>query len=78
MLKKVPNSLSVVERAIASANKDSSMTAALPDMTSMAFAMRKRVYSMAHARAPLNRKVVVTFSEGRFQEWKEMMVDSFS
>lgn len=42
-LKKTSSSLDVVKRAIASANKDPTMTASLLDITSMSFAMRERV-----------------------------------
>lgn len=42
-LKKTPSSLDVLKRAIASANKDPTMTASLLDITSMSFAMRERV-----------------------------------
>lgn len=78
ILKKIPNSMDVVKRAIASATKDPTINATLMDMTSMSFSMRKRVYTMAQAKAPPNRKVIVTFGAGRFQEWKEMMVEGFS
>lgn len=62
-LKKVPNSTNVVRRAVASATKDSSVNVMLLlDIMSMSFAMRERVYIMARANAPKNRKVIVTFS----------------
>jgi hypothetical protein len=77
-LKKVPNSMDVVRRAVASANKDPTMNATLLDITSMSFAMRERVYTLAQANSPKNRKVIVTLGVGRFQEWKQMMVDGFS
>ncbi|KAL9122248.1 MAG: hypothetical protein Q9187_001200 [Circinaria calcarea] len=77
-LKKIPNSMDVVRRAIASANKDPTINATLLDITSMSFAMRERVYTLAQANSPRNRKVIVTFGVGRFQEWKQMMIDGFS
>jgi hypothetical protein len=58
-LKVVPNSIDVVKRAIATATKDPTMNAVLLDITSMSFAMRERVYTMAQARASPSRKVIV-------------------
>lgn len=67
-LKKMPNSMDVVRRTIASANKDPTMNATLLDITSMSFAIRERAYTLAQANSPKNRKVIVTFGVGRFQE----------
>lgn len=76
--KKVPNSMEVVKRAIASANKDPMVDAAILDLTSMSFAMRERVYTMAQTKASRTRKVIVTFGIGRFQEWRQMMTNGMS
>lgn len=76
--KKVPNSMEVVKRAIASTRKDPLVDAALLDLTSMSFSMRERVYTMAQAKASKTKKVIVTFGVGRFQEWRQMMVDNMS
>jgi len=35
------------------------------DITAISFGIRSRVYQAAEARAPANRKVVVTFGVGR-------------
>lgn len=74
----MPNSLDVVRRAVASAIKDLTTNTVLLDFVSMFFTMRERVYAMTQSRAPNNRKVIVTFDVGRFQEWRQMMSDGFS
>lgn len=76
--KKVPNSMDVVKRAVASTAKDPSIDAALLDMTSMSFFMKERVYTITQAKAFRNKKVVATFGVGRFQEWKQLMTDNMS
>ncbi|KAK7937813.1 uncharacterized protein PG986_014681 [Apiospora aurea] len=48
--KKVPNSMDVVKRAVASATKDPNVSATLLDITSMSFSMRERLYTMAQTR----------------------------
>lgn len=78
LLKKVPNSMDVVRRAVAKAAEDPTITAMVLDMTSMSFAMRERVYTSAQAKASPNRKVIVSFGAGRFQEWRQMFVENFS
>lgn len=50
----------------------------LLDITSMSFSMRERVYEMAQARAVRDRRVIVAFGVGRFQEWKQMKREGFS
>lgn len=77
-LKKLPNSMDIIKRAIASASGDVNTNTILFDITSMSFSMRERVYEMAQAKAPSTRKVIVTFGVGRFQEWKQMMTNNFS
>jgi len=77
-LKKMPNSMDVVKRAIATATRDPSTNTVLLDITSMSFSISERVYQMAQARAPSNRKVIVIFSAGRFWEWKQMKYAGFS
>ncbi|KAL7900223.1 hypothetical protein HDV64DRAFT_290800, partial [Trichoderma sp. TUCIM 5745] len=77
MTKKLPNSIEVIKRAIASTNRDHTVDSAILDLTSMSFSMRKRVYTMAK-RASMNKKVVVTFGIGRFQEWRQMLSDRMS
>ena len=76
--KKLPNSMDVVRRAIASASTSELVDTSLLDITSMSFSMRKRVYEMARSRATSTRKVIVVFGAGRFQEWKEMKHEGFS
>ncbi len=76
--KKIPNSMEVVKRAVLSATKSPLVDAGLLDLTSMSFSMRDRIYTMARAKASKNKKVIVTFGIGRFQEWKQMMVDNMS
>lgn len=76
--KRIPNSMDVVKRAVASTSRDPLVDAALLDLTSMSFSMRDRVYTMARTKASMNRKVIVTFGIGRFQEWRQMMVDNMS
>ncbi|KAK0930067.1 hypothetical protein LTR29_016816 [Friedmanniomyces endolithicus] len=77
-LKEVTNSMDVIKRAIASATADVATNTILIDIVSMSFSMRERVYLMAQAKAPSNRKVIVSFGVGRFQEWKQMLNDGFS
>ena len=78
MMKKMPNPVDVVTRAIAAVLNDTTMNEALIDITAMSFQMRSKVYSRAQERAPANRKVIVTFGAGRFQEWRQMLVRNFS
>lgn len=78
VMKKIPNSMDLVERAIAATVKSANINSILLDVTAMSFAIWERVYMMAQTRAPANRKVIVIFSAGRFQEWKEMMHNNFS
>ncbi len=77
-LKKLPNSMDVIKRAIASANADVNTNMVLFDITSMSFSMRERTYQMAQAKAPSTKKVIMTFGVGRFQEWKQMLTNGFS
>jgi hypothetical protein len=72
-LKKLPNNMDVVRRAISSASADVNTNTTLLDITAMSFSMRERVYLMAEAKASENMNVVVNFGVGRFQEWKLML-----
>ena len=67
-LKKMPNSMDVVRRAIASVTKEKAVTGSLIDNTAMSLSMRTRVYETAQARSSTNKRVIVTFGVGRFQE----------
>ncbi|XMA20910.1 hypothetical protein WAI453_013701 [Rhynchosporium graminicola] len=55
-LKKMPNNIDVVKRAIASIGKELSLTSSLIDITAMSFTIRTKVYEDAQARALANRK----------------------
>lgn len=66
--KKVLNNIVVIRRAVASVGGDSYASESLVDITAMYFRMWSKVYESAQTRAPVNRKVIVRFGVGRFQE----------
>ena len=74
----MPFSIKMVKRAIASTDKASIVDSALLDLTSTLFSMRAGVYTIAQSKAVRNKREIVTFGEGRFQEWKQMMTDNTS
>ena len=66
LIKKQPNPVDVIMRAVASVSTDPSMSTSLLDITSMSFSIRERVYGMAKSSASISRKVIVIFGADRF------------
>ena len=66
LIKKQPNPVDVIMRAVASVSTDPSMSTSLLDITSMSFSIRERVYDMAKSSASISRKVIVIFGADRF------------
>ena len=71
--KKMSNPIDVVRRAVVSAMRDDCLSSALLDVTSMSFAIRERIYTLAQTNTSSGKNVIVIFGAGRFQEWKQMM-----
>lgn len=78
MVKRSPNNTDIIRRAFASATRSELTSTILYDITSMSFKMRERVYEMAQTHASMNRRVIVIFGAGRFQEVNQMRLESFS
>ncbi|KAI1291209.1 hypothetical protein F5Y03DRAFT_44990 [Xylaria venustula] len=76
--KKRPNNMDIVRRAFMSVSSDADMSTILFDVTSLSFRVRTRAYEMAQAAASSTRGVIVVFGAGRFQEWYQMKLGSFS
>ncbi|KAI0469846.1 hypothetical protein GGR56DRAFT_684339 [Xylariaceae sp. FL0804] len=76
--KTVPNSMDVVKRAVASESKDTKISTALLDITSMSLSMSERVFTIAQTKAHNTKKVVVIFGAGRFQAWREIITSKTS
>lgn len=72
-MKRVPNSMDLVTRALPTATRDLMLNALFLDIKAMSFDIRERVYAMASP----TRKAIVTTGMGRFQEWSQMMKSGF-
>ena len=78
LVKRRPNNMDIIRRALMSVLTDTTMSTILYDVTSMSFKMRRRTYEMAQATAFRSRKVIIIFGAGRFQEINDMKLDDFS